>query len=92
MEYSVAKYEVMHFGSRNKSVDYFLNGERIQKSEVQRDLGVLMQDSQKVNLQVEWVLKKAIIILAIISRLLEYKNRDVMLRLYGTDQVAFGML
>ena len=26
--------------------DYFLNGERIQKSEVQGDLGVRVQDSQ----------------------------------------------
>ena len=53
MEYSVAKCGVMHFGSWNKGIVYFLNGVIIQKLEVQMDLGVLVQDFQKVNLQVK---------------------------------------
>eukprot|EP00061_Rhincodon_typus_P002970 g18959.t1 len=47
MEYNVGKCDVMHFGKKNKSIDYFLNGEKIQNCEVQRDLGVLVQDSLK---------------------------------------------
>ena len=35
-----------------------LNGERIQKSKVQKDLGVVVQDSHQVNLQVELVIRK----------------------------------
>eukprot|EP00061_Rhincodon_typus_P008057 g30325.t1 len=46
MEYNVGKCDVMHFG-RNRSMDYFLNGKKIQKSEVQRDLEVLVQVSLK---------------------------------------------
>eukprot|EP00061_Rhincodon_typus_P006835 g27881.t1 len=47
MVYNVGKCEVMHFDKKNKSMDYFLNGEKIQKSYVQRDLGILVQDSLK---------------------------------------------
>eukprot|EP00061_Rhincodon_typus_P003220 g19567.t1 len=47
MVYNVGKCEVMHFGKKNSSVDYFLNEEKIQKSKVQRDLGVLVQDCPK---------------------------------------------
>ncbi|XP_072107366.1 uncharacterized protein [Mobula birostris] len=82
MKYNVGKCMVMHFGRKNKRADYYLNGERIQSSEMQRDLGVLVQDSLKVNLQVESVVKKANVMLAFISRGIEYRNRDVMLRLY----------
>eukprot|EP00061_Rhincodon_typus_P014775 g42058.t1 len=47
MKYDVGNCEVMSFGKKNRGVDYFLNGEKIQKSEVQRDMGVLVQDSLK---------------------------------------------
>ena len=52
MEYNVEKCEVMHFGRRNRGRGDFLNGEMLRKSEAQRDLGVLVQDSLKVNVQV----------------------------------------
>eukprot|EP00061_Rhincodon_typus_P004774 g23399.t1 len=47
MEYNVGKREVMHFSKKNRSMEYFLNGDKIHKSEVQRDLGVLVHDSLK---------------------------------------------
>ena len=53
------KCEVMHFAKKNKGLDYFLNEEKIQKAEVQRYLGDLVQTSLKVNLQVESVVRKA---------------------------------
>ena len=52
MEYNMGKCEVMHFGQKNRGIDYFLNGESLRKSQVQRDLGVLVQDSLEVNMQV----------------------------------------
>lgn len=67
---------------RNKGTEYFLNGKRIHKSEVQRELGVLVQDSQRVNLQVESVVRKANAVLAFILRGFEHKSKDVMLVLY----------
>ena len=72
----------MHFGRKNRGVDYFLNGERLRKSEAQRDSGVMVQDSLKVKVQVQLAVRKANSMLALISRGLEYKSRDVLLRLY----------
>jgi len=82
MEYNVGKCEVVHFGRKNRDEDYFLNGEKLQKSETQRDLGILVQDSPKVNMQVQLAVRKVNSMLAFISRRLEYKSRDVLLRLY----------
>ena len=45
MKYNVGKCEVMDFGRENRGINYFPNEEKIQKSEVQRDLGVPVQDS-----------------------------------------------
>ena len=49
---------------------------------MQRDLGVLVQESQGVSLQVQQVIKKANGILSFIARGMELKNSEVMLQLY----------
>jgi len=59
MEYNVGKCEVVHFGRKNRGADYFQNGEKLQKSEKQRDLGILVLDSLKVNMQVQLAVRKA---------------------------------
>ena len=53
MQYNIDKCEVIHFGSKNKGADYYLNGVRLGKMEVQRDLGVLVHHSLKVGVQVQ---------------------------------------
>ena len=81
MEYNVEKCEVIHFGRRNGDRDYFLhekmrNGDRdyflhekmLRKSETQRDLGVIVQNSLKVNVQVQSTVRKANAMLAFMSR------------------------
>ena len=81
MEYNVENGEIMHFGRRNGGTDYFLNGKMLRKSEIQRDLGVIVQDSLQVNVQVQSAVRKANAMLAFMSREPEYKSRDVLLRL-----------
>uniref|UniRef100_UPI00398E668F leucine-rich repeat-containing protein 47 isoform X2 n=1 Tax=Pristiophorus japonicus TaxID=55135 RepID=UPI00398E668F len=58
MEYNVEKCEVIHFGRKNRKAEYFLNGERMGNVGVQRDLGVLVHQSLKVNMQVQQAIKK----------------------------------
>ena len=58
----------MEFGMRNQKAHYFLNGERLLLSEAQRDLGVLMHESQKASRQVQQVVKKANGIFAFIAK------------------------
>ena len=49
---------------------------------MQRNLGILVHESQKVGLQVQQVIKKANGILSFIARGMEFKNSEVMLQLY----------
>ena len=65
------KCEVMHFGRRNGGMDYFLNGKMLRNSETQRGLGISVQASLKVNVQVQSAVRKANAILAFRSRGLE---------------------
>jgi len=55
----VGKCEIVYFGRMNRGADYFLNGETLQKSETQMALGFLVQDSLKVNMQVQLAVRKA---------------------------------
>ena len=49
---------------------------------MQRDLGVLVHESQKPSLQVQQVVRKANGMLAFIARGIEYKSREVLLQLF----------
>uniref|UniRef100_A0A4W3H721 Reverse transcriptase domain-containing protein n=1 Tax=Callorhinchus milii TaxID=7868 RepID=A0A4W3H721_CALMI len=82
MEVNVGKCEVIHRGSKNRKADYFLEGERLDSVSVQRDLGDLVHQSQKVSLQVQQATKKANGMIAFIAKGLEYKSREVLLQLY----------
>ena len=87
------KCEVMHFGRTSGGIDYFLNGEMLRKSETQKDLGVLVQDSFQVNVQVQSAVRKANAMLVFMSRGLEYKSRDILLRLNkALVRPPFGVL
>ena len=82
MQYNVDKCEVIHFGGKNRKVDYYLNGGRLGKGEMQRDLGVMVHQSLKVGMQVQQAVKKANGMLAFIAKGFEYRSREVLLQLY----------
>jgi len=52
-----SKYEIVHFGRKNEKEAFCLNGERLQSSEIQRDLGVLVHKLQKANMQLQQVIR-----------------------------------
>ena len=82
------KCKVLHFGKRNGGIDYFLNGKMLRKSETQRDLGVLVQDSLKVNVQVQPAVWKINSMLAFMSRGQGCTSEAVS----GSVQIPFGIL
>eukprot|EP00061_Rhincodon_typus_P011839 g37154.t1 len=61
-----------------------MNGRTLRSIDMQRDLGVQVDRSLKVAVQVDKVVKKAYSILAFIGRGIEYKDRHIMLQLYRT--------
>eukprot|EP00061_Rhincodon_typus_P011639 g36811.t1 len=82
MQYNLDKCEVIHFGSKNKEVDYYLNGCKLGEDSVQQDLGVLVHQLLKVSMQVQQTVKKENSTLAFIARGFDYRSRDVLLQLY----------
>jgi len=78
------KCEVMHFGRSNAGRKYTVNGRTLKSIDRQKDLGVQVHRSLKMAAQVNKVVKKAYGMLAFISRGIEFKNWQVMLRLYRT--------
>ena len=49
---------------------------------MQRDLGVLVHESQKTSMQVQQIIEKANGMLAFITKGIEYKGKEVLLQLY----------
>ena len=82
MQYNADTCEVIHFGGKNRKVDYYLNGGRLGKGEMQRDLGAMVHQSLKVGMQVQQAVKKANGMLAFIAKGFEYRSREVLLQLY----------
>jgi len=76
MQYNVDKGEVIHFGSKNRKTDYYLNGCKLREVGTHGNFGVLVHQSLKVNMQVEQAVKKANCMLAFTVRGFEY--RDVL--------------
>ena len=60
-------------------MDYCFNGKKLQHAAVQRDLGVLVQKSQGIGLQVQQVIKAANGILSFIAGGMEFKNSEIVL-------------
>ncbi|XP_059829735.1 STARD3 N-terminal-like protein isoform X1 [Hypanus sabinus] len=79
MTFNVNKCEVIHFGSKNRKADYYLNGVELGKGEIQR---YLVHQSLKVNEQVQQALKKVNGMLAFITKGIEYKSKEILLHLY----------
>lgn len=82
MSFNVSKCKVMHLGRQNPRLPYTLNGTGLSITHEERDLGVLIQDDLKVNLQCSEAVKKANKILGCIYRSIDVKSSDVILRLY----------
>ena len=57
-----------------------LNGKQIQNVSRQRDLGVYVHESQKVDIQVQHETKRANGMLVFIAKELEYKSREILLQ------------
>jgi len=84
MEFNAEKCEVIHFGRRNLTRKYSVNGRTPGSCVEQRDLGVFVHRSLKGEGQVSRGVKKANGTLTFINRGIDYKSREVMLELYRT--------
>jgi len=82
MKFNASKCKVLHFGSNNSRLDYSIEGNRLENSVEERDLGVIINESLKSDSQVNQVAVKAHRILGMIYRTIENKTKDIILPLY----------
>jgi hypothetical protein len=84
MSFNVKMCKVMHFGRRNPQYDYEMNGEKLERVEEERDIGVTVQKSLKPSAQCAKAAGTARSVLGQISRLFHYRDKKTFVKLYVT--------
>ncbi|PIK37755.1 reverse transcriptase [Apostichopus japonicus] len=82
MLFNVSKCKILHFGHNNHRFNYFMNGQPLETVNEEKDLGVIVSSSLKLNTQVVACVKRANRILGMIYRTFETKELVLMLQLY----------
>ena len=83
MMFNVDKCHIMHLGPNNK-YKYTMEGEELEVSAYEKDIGVIIDSSLKPSLQCLKAAKKANSVLAQLSRAVSYRDKDTFLHLFRT--------
>jgi len=84
MKFNVEKCKVMHLGCHNVNSDYYMNGQLLQKTKAERDLGITITDDGKVAGQCEQAYCKANRMLGLVKRSVKYRHPKILIKLYKT--------
>jgi hypothetical protein len=82
MEFNIKKCKVMHFGPANNKFEYQMNGEKLDVTTEERDIGVLVTDDLKPGAQCAKAAKTASTVLGQISRAFRYRDKKIFRALY----------
>ena len=82
LKFNSSKCKVLHFGHNNPEIEYTLNGNRLEKSEEEKDLGIFVSSSFKFSNHVGKIAAKANSILGRIRRTFTYLDVDNVRMLY----------
>jgi Reverse transcriptase (RNA-dependent DNA polymerase)/Endonuclease-reverse transcriptase len=82
MEFNIKKCKVMHFGSANVKHQYLMNGQVLDNTEEERDIGVLVTNDLKPAAQCARAAKTATTVLGQITRAFRYRDKRIFLALY----------
>jgi ribonuclease P/MRP protein subunit RPP40 len=82
MMFNTDKCTVIHMGKNNKEFEYKLGESVVKKSQKERDLGVIIDSSGKSSEQCILSVKKANAVLGMIKRNINFKSKEIMVRLY----------
>ena len=84
MAFNVQKCKVMHVGRTNPFYEYTMNGTRLERTEEERDLGVVMTSKLKPSQQCAKAARTAQTVLGQIMRSFHYKDKEIFVQLYKT--------
>jgi len=82
MQFNVKKCKVMHIGHSNRKFEYTMNGEKLEVTEEEKDIGVCMTSNLKPSQQCKKAARMAQTVLSQLSRAFHYRDRHIFLRLY----------
>ena len=82
MEFNISKCKVMHFGRNNPRHDYRMKGRLLEKTEEERDLGVMTMASAKPAAQCAKAARTAQAVLGQIARAFHFRDWEIFLGLY----------
>ena len=82
MVFNVAKCHIMHLGTHNPGHVYHMDGTRLEVTESERDIGVLVSCNMKPSQQCRKAAQTASTVLAQITRAFHYRDKHVFKNLY----------
>ncbi len=82
MAFNLPKCKVMHVGHGNPGYEYEMNGKKLEVTEQERDIGVIMTRNLRPKAQCERAAGTAMGVLRQIERAFHYRDRVIFLRLY----------
>ncbi len=84
MNFNIEKCKILHVGSNNDRINYSMNGVQLSEVDQEKDLGVIISNDLKPNLQCKEVIRKANKLIGFIGRTFEYKSEKVIRTLYNS--------
>jgi ribonuclease P/MRP protein subunit RPP40 len=82
MQFNVKKCKVLHLGHNNRQMDYFMNGQKLEKTTEEVDVGVTISRTCKPSSQCAKAAKTAQAVLGQLARAFHYRDRHIFIRLY----------
>ncbi len=82
MQFNVSKCKVMHMGHANPKFSYSMNGQELEETEEERDIGVVISSNMKPSAQCSVAARTAQSVLGQLTRAFHYRDRHVFMRLY----------
>jgi hypothetical protein len=82
MQFNVAKCTVMHMGHKNPKHVYQMNGQELEVTAEERDIGVMVADNLKPSAQCAKAARTAQSVLGQLTRAFHYRDRHIFIRLY----------
>ncbi len=82
MSFNVSKCKVMHVGRNNPDYEYTMRGQKLETTNEERDIGVMITKNLKPSVQCEKAAGSAMTVLNQLRRNFHYRDRHTFLRLY----------
>ncbi len=84
MQFNVSKCKVLHIGKKNERFSYTIDGKRIEETEEEKDLGVLITTDLKPTRHCEKAAASANAALGMINKAFHYRTKATLIPLFKT--------